>query len=73
MKGKKWDVYVYGDVNIDGNIEIADAVLLNKYLVDSATLSKVGKLNADCNKDGKISPEDTLTILKYLVGTITEF
>lgn len=63
----------YGDVNIDGNIEIADAVLLNKYLVDSATLSKVGKLNADCNKDGKISPEDTLTILKYLVGTITEF
>ena len=61
-----------GDVNLDGEISIADAVLLNKYLVGSATLSDMAKKNADCDADGDITSSDTLKILKYIVGSIDE-
>ena len=59
----------YGDVNVDDDVTIADAVLLNKYLVDSATLSEQGMANADAYYDGRITSDDTLAILKLIVGT----
>ncbi len=61
---------LYGDVNLDGKVTIADAVLLNKYLVSSATLSDQGKINADAYFDEKITSDDTLAILKLIVGTL---
>ena len=62
----------YGDVNLDEKISVADAVLLNKYLVNSATLTEQGLANADCYKNGTSDANDTLTILKVIVGTYTE-
>ena len=59
----------YGDVNVDGKVTIADAVLLNKYLVKSASLTDNQKANADCKFDGAITSDDTLALLKYIVGT----
>ena len=59
----------YGDVNLDGDVTIADTVLLNKYLVKSASLSGTGLANADACKDGKVNSTDTLAILKLIVGT----
>ena len=59
----------YGDVNVGDDVTIADAVLLNKYLVDSATLSEQGMANADAYYDGRITSDDTLAILKLIVGT----
>ena len=61
-----------GDVNLDGDVTIADAVVLNKYIVGSATLSESAQKNADCDKDGNITSSDTLTILKYVIGSIDE-
>ena len=61
-----------GDANLDGDVTIADAVVLNKYLVGSATLSESAQKNADCDKDGNITSSDTLTILKYVIGSIDE-
>ena len=61
-----------GDANLDENVTIADAVVLNKYLVGSATLSESAQKNADCDKDGNITSSDTLTILKYVIGSIDE-
>ena len=60
---------LYGDVNIDGKVTIADAVLLNKYLVKSASLTDTQKANSDCKLDNIITSDDTLAILKYIVGT----
>ena len=60
---------LYGDVNVDDDVTIADAVLLNKYLVNSATLSEQGMANADAFYDGRITSDDTLAILKLIVGT----
>lgn len=62
----------YGDVNVDGEVGIADVVLLNKYLVKSASLSDQGKANADAYADGKLNADDSLSILKFLVGTLSE-
>ena len=62
----------YGDVNLDNEISVADAVLLNKYLVNSATLTEQGLANADCYKNGTPDANDTLTILKVIVGTYSE-
>ena len=63
------ETIVYGDVNLDGSVTIADAVLLNKYLVNSAALSDQGMTNADAYFDEKITSDDTLAILKLIVGT----
>ena len=62
----------YGDVNVDGEVGIADVVLLNKYLVKSASLSEQGKANADAYSDEKLDASDALSILKFLVGTLSE-
>ena len=62
----------FGDINLDGDVTIADAILLNKYLVGSVTLSEASQKNADCDKDGKFTSSDTLVILDYVVGSIDE-
>lgn len=62
----------YGDTNVDGEVGIADVVLLNKYLVKSASLSDQGEANADAYADGKLNADDSLSILKFLVGTLSE-
>ncbi|MCI5911228.1 MAG: RICIN domain-containing protein [Oscillospiraceae bacterium] len=63
------DDIVYGDVNVDGSVTIADAVLLNKYLVNSAVLTGMQLKNADVYKNGSVNSADTLAILKFIVGT----
>ena len=63
------DDIVYGDVNVDGSVTIADAVLLNKYLVNSAVLTGMQLKNADAYKNGSVNSADTLAILKFIVGT----
>ena len=62
----------FGDINLDGDVTITDAILLNKYLVGSVTLSEASQKNADCDKDGKLTSSDTLVILDYVVGSIDE-
>lgn len=61
---------IYGDVNCDNSITISDAVLLNKYLVNSASLSENQLKNSDAFSDDKINSSDTLAILKYIVGSV---
>jgi hypothetical protein len=61
---------LYGDVNCDGIVDVADVVLLNKSIVNCATLSSAGKVNADCELDGKIDSLDALDILRFLVNSI---
>nr|5N5P_B Chain B, Putative cellulosomal scaffoldin protein [Ruminococcus flavefaciens FD-1]5N5P_D Chain D, Putative cellulosomal scaffoldin protein [Ruminococcus flavefaciens FD-1] len=41
---------VWGDVNCDGDVNVADVVLLNKWLNNNAdyAMTDQGKVNADC-------------------------
>ena len=60
-----------GDVNGDGTINSADALVILKYSVGTANLTGTYLSAADVNKDGKVNSADALKILKYSVGTDT--
>ena len=64
--------YLIGDVNQDGRVDIADAVLLNKCVNGSVTYNEIQKANMDCNGDGVISADDSLTLLKFLIQLINQ-
>ncbi|MBR4102267.1 MAG: hypothetical protein IKK51_10405, partial [Oscillospiraceae bacterium] len=61
---------VYGDVNLDGDVDILDIIVLNRALLGAASLSDDAAANADVDKDKKPTPADSLNIMKYLVGLI---
>lgn len=63
-----------GDANLDSSLSIADAVLVQKYILNETTLSKAAYANADMNSDEKVNVID-LAILKEKAfgnGTPTE-
>lgn len=60
----------FGDVNLDGTIDILDVILLNKYFLGSTYLDARQRQCADCNRDGTLNASDSLAILKYVIGTI---
>lgn len=56
-----------GDINGDGVISSADAVLLARYLVDLVVLSDTQFYRADINGDGDITSADAVLMAKLLV------
>ncbi len=65
------DDVLYGDVNIDGKVDLSDAIILNKACADAVTLSGKSVLNADCDANGSIDTSDAIALLKFLVHLIT--
>ena len=50
-----------GDVNLDGKVSVEDVVLLQKYLMKKATISKDAFNNADMNGDKKVNIYDLIS------------
>lgn len=67
------DGTVYGDLNTDGRIGIADAIMMNKYINGSVVLNDVQKKTADLNGSGTIDSDDLNVMLEYLIDIIDEF
>lgn len=65
--------YTLGDVNGDGIINSADAILVLRYAVELGDLTDTQKLAANVNKDAVINSADAILILRYAVGKITSF
>ena len=64
---------LYGDANLDGNVDIADAVAVSAYVGDSEknSLEPQGILNGDVQGDGNgLNANDALTIQQYLANII---
>ena len=66
---------VYGDTNCDGKVNIADVVVLNKWLNDAASydMKPQGKINADCcdAKGGEgLDANDSDAIIKSIVHLV---
>ena len=57
-----------GDVNLNGEAEIADVVLLTKYLCGSATLSAEQARAADMDYNGKLNAIDLTWLKRYLLS-----
>ncbi len=64
----------YGDTNLDGDINVADVVGLNMYLLNSNSnkLQNVGIANADCVRDGVITSADSALLMNYVSMMISE-
>lgn len=62
---------LYGDVNLDGRVDITDAVLLNKKVSGAVTLNDAAMKNADCNVDNEVNGDDAILLLKFLVHIVT--
>ena len=58
---------LYGDVNLDGDVDLADAVLLNKAVAGAVELSDLQKLCADCKYDQVTDANDSMELLRFLV------
>lgn len=61
-----------GDVTVDQLIDVSDAVLLARYLLEDPTalLSRAGVENADANSDGKVNSEDVIHIIRMVANQI---
>ena len=62
-----------GDLNGDGKINTADAVIILKIAAGMIAQDENNSLSGDCNHDGKVNTADAVLILKYAAGMITEF
>lgn len=62
----------WGDVNVDGKVSIADAVLLNKAIAGNAKLTKQGEKNADVVHDGKIDKKDSKLLKQFIAEIVDE-
>ncbi len=65
---------LFGDVNLDDEINVADVVNLNMYLLNqiSNPLSDLAKANADCAKDNIINVSDSALIMNYVAMMIDD-
>ena len=62
----------YGDVNLDGKVDILDAVFLNKYLATLIQFSGVQIANADCYQDGVLDDQDTTALMQFIILLIDD-
>ena len=66
-------IYLIGDVNGDGVVDLYDLLTLQQYLAQNITLTETQLLISDVTKDDKVDLYDLLTLQQYLARNITSF
>ena len=64
---------VFGDVNFDGVVDIADALMISRYDAGLTQLDEKQLFAGDVNGDGEVDIADALMISRYEVGLIDGF
>ena len=62
----------YGDVNLDGVIDLRDAIVMNKYLAGNITLSQTALKNGNCNADQNTNEEDANILIQFVIMQIEQ-
>ncbi len=62
---------VKGDVNLDGTINVADLVMLQKYLLGTETLTAEQAFNADMNSNNALDVFDNILLRRALIERIS--
>ncbi len=62
--------FVLGDADLDGEVSVMDASLIQMFLVGKIDISGIATLAADADKDGEVSVMDASLIQMFLVGKI---
>ena len=68
MSGQTYSLVVTGDVNGDGQANIADILAMNRHRLNKAQLTNVYLQAGDANNDGKVDIKDILQINKTRLG-----
>lgn len=63
---------IKGDINFDGRINIADAVLLQRYILGTTRLDRMPYHRADMDRDGVVDVFDMVLMRKKIINTIME-
>lgn len=64
------ETILYGDANLDGNVNLLDTVTLSKAVNDTISVTEAQRVRMDCNGDGEISADDTLSLLRFLTHVV---
>ncbi len=56
------------DVNLNGRVDIGDALLVAQHVVGLTTLTGLSLQEADCNGSGTVTISDALLIAQQVVG-----
>ena len=59
-----------GDADLNGEINIKDATLIQKYIAKSADLTEQALKNADADLNGEVNVKDATTVQKFAAGSI---
>ncbi len=60
----------HGDVNLDGDIDVLDVIMLNKNLLGGVSLNDEQTDAADAFNDSLIDSTDSLCIMKHIIGLL---
>ena len=68
IPGSASGIITLGDLNLDGVMDVADAVLLARYCVSDpgAEIKEQGRKQADVNRDGAVTEQDITEILEII-------
>ena len=73
-KDVDWEHVLWGDVDVNGAVELADVTELSKYLLSPKSFplkNATARENADCRWDHKINTSDLSKLIEYNLGKIT--
>lgn len=63
----------YGDVNLDGVVDLRDTIKLNKYLAGQVTLSDAAMINADVTEiSGPVDDKDATKLMRFVLFLVTD-
>ena len=65
----------YGDVDLNGTVELADVTKLSKYLLNKNSFpldNETAEKNADVTHDGTVDSRDISKLLEYNIGKLTK-
>jgi len=66
-----FEATLYGDVNLDGTVDVADVVALNTLLLGTGEFEVLQLVNADCARDYVVDSTDSTLLMNY-VGMLIE-
>lgn len=58
----------YGDANLDGKVDLTDAVILNKYLAGLVTASEQAIKNMNVYLDDNVDEKDTTYLMRFVLN-----
>lgn len=59
-----------GDADLNGEVNIKDATLIQKYIANSADLTGQALKNADADLNGEVNVKDATTVQKFAAGSV---